>query len=1287
MKVFIEHFKTIMKIISQSILSFLTFLSLTIGVNSFAQSYTYNIENGWDALNQRCFSCDYNNATGEVFSTKTEVINLTGQYDFVGSVQSIDYGGVKFPSQYDKNILTNQPNIEINFSESRGEHFLLVKYNPLVNQGGNVKIVENIVIKVEAEFNPVMENRTATFAPTSVLASGSWYKIGVPVSGVFKLDNNFLSNLGINTSGLNPNSINIYGNHTPKLPTYNGAYHPDDLIKNSIYIAGDGDNSFDPSDYILFYATGPQEVSVSGGQFYASNNDIDSLAYYFIHIDGSDPAQRISNQSNSITPVTHNVSSYNDYLLHESDDINLLKSGDGWFGEHFDIELSKSFSYTLENIQTSSSVTLKTRYACASKSGSSELLVSVNGLPKDTIEASNIIGQYTEATVMESSAVFSLSNSTFDVNLLFNRTSPASEAWLDYFQLNYRRLLVMGNAQILINDFDSEGVGNVASYSISNSSSGIFVWEVTDPTNVKKCNGNLSGSNYTFIQNSDSLRTFAAFYSSQAYVPTPIGAIVNQNLHALPQVDYLIITHNSLKVQADRLAQLHQSQGTSVHVVDIQSVYNEFSGGAADPVSIRWFAKMFYDRAAGDPNLMPKYLCLFGDGTYDPLNRLPDNNYLIPTYNSPENDNSVDFINSYTADDFYGLLDDTEAMFATDLLDIGIGRIPVTDISVAEDVVNKIEHYMNFGSNLYSNASGVQCDNSGYSNSFGDWRTKVVLVADDENSGQFVKDCEKLSDSVETKYPEMNVVKIYLDAYQQIVTSGGQRYPDVEEAINQNMNRGALVMQYVGHGGETGLAQERVVTIPMIEAWNNVNNMTVFISATCEFSRFDDPGRVSAGETTLTTPFGGAVALLTTTRLVYISVNTILVQNLYSNIFSEENGDPLALGEIIRRTKNLTTGSDNMRNFTLLGDPALLLGKPRPLIVTDSINGVEITSSVDTLKALSKITVSGHVGDATGTIMSSYNGLVYPTVYDKVKVKNTLGQDPQSPILPFDVQTNIIYKGKATVSNGKFTFSFVVPKDIDYDFGKGKISYYSNDSNDNSYGYDTTIIVGGVDPNGLSDDLGPEVNLYMNDPNFVNGGLTDEKPLFMAEVLDENGINTTGNGIGHDITLIIDEEGASPIILNNFYEADLDTYQSGKVSYQLSDLEPGQHTLTFKVWDVNNNSSEATLDFIVVEDENLTISHLLNYPNPFTTNTDFFFEHNQVCHSMDVQIDIFTVSGKLVKTIFQNVNTTAFRSDGINWDGRDEYGDKLGKGVYVYRLKIETPDGQKAEKIEKLVIL
>ena len=382
-------------------------------------------------------------------------------------------------------------------------------------------------------------------------------------------------------------------------------------------------------------------------------------------------------------------------------------------------------------------------------------------------------------------------------------------------------------------------------------------------------------------------------------------------------------------------------------------------------------------------------------------------------------------------------------------------------------------------------------------------------------------------------------------------------------------------------------------------------------------------------------------------------------------------------------------GSNNKRSFTLIGDPGLKIALPRMNVVTDSINGFSPAITMDTLRALSKVTIKGHLEDFDGADLTNFNGFIYPSVYDKPKIQQTLSNDGPiaSPVQTFELQTNRLYRGKASVTNGQFEFTFIVPKDIDYSFDFGKISYYAENGVIDALGNDKRFYVGGVNPNGLDDNIGPDIEIFLNDESFVNGGITDETPQLIVKVFDENGINAVGNGIGHDFTAILDQETSKPIILNDYYTADLDSYQSGEARYNFTAIEPGIHTLTVKVWDVNNNSSESTVEFEVREKEELSLEHVLNYPNPFTTSTEFFFEHNQVCSYLEAQIQVLTVSGKLVRTINQLVHTEGFRSEGIHWDGRDDFGDQLAKGVYVYRLSVQTPDGARAEKLEKLVIL
>ena len=380
-------------------------------------------------------------------------------------------------------------------------------------------------------------------------------------------------------------------------------------------------------------------------------------------------------------------------------------------------------------------------------------------------------------------------------------------------------------------------------------------------------------------------------------------------------------------------------------------------------------------------------------------------------------------------------------------------------------------------------------------------------------------------------------------------------------------------------------------------------------------------------------------------------------------------------------------GDINFRKFALLGDPAVRLALPQHQIVTDSINGVSITAAIDTMKALSIVTIAGHIEDDAGQNLTSFNGVVYPTVYDKKLSLSTLGNSSGSSVESFETSKNVVYKGKATVLSGAFKFTFVVPQDISFQYGNSRISYYAENGEEDAQGYNEDAVIGGIDTAAISDDQGPDISLYMNDDSFVSGGITDENPDLFAKVFDENGINMVGNGVGHNIEAVIDGNTSESIILNDFYEADLDTYKSGRISYPFYDLEEGNHTLSLKVWDVYNNSEKSEIEFVVAKEENFTLEHVLNYPNPFTTRTEFYFEHNQMCDYLDVQIQVFTVSGKLVKSINKRVRSEGFRSEGIAWNGRDDFGGKIGRGVYVYQLKVLNEAGEKVEKFEKLVIL
>lgn len=1171
-------------------------------------------------------------------------------------------------------------------TQAGDENFAVFYIFPFIKENGVVRRIVNLSFDLVSK--PVSIELNKDFVTSSVLKEGSgiWYKISVKQDGIHKIDKAFLEACGINTEGLNPNHINIYGNGEGKLPELNSIYRTDDLAKNAIYIEGESDGSFDEGDYILFYGWGPHRWYATGGTLYNQDRNVYSdVSVYFINVNSSEIPKRVSNLASVLMPETNTVTSYSYMDVHEIDQVSLVKGGQRWYGELFDTELERTFSFVVPNILSSSPANFRVSIGTnARSSAGTQQVYSVNGIQIDASVLPSVSADWARS---EKSLNYASPTSNLAFKVSITRNTPNVLTYLDRIVLNARRSLVFYNGQFNFSDLSSVGAGNIAEFKLSSLPTNGFVWDLTDRHDPKRVIGNFNGSVYEFRLPTDTIRQFVASNNLNFYIPERIGVQGYQNLHELPQAELVIVTHKSFLSQANRLADLHRSEGLTVNVATTEEIYNEFSSGMVDPTAIRSFAKMFFDRGILNPTNRIEHLLLFGDGTYDPKNRVPNNNYYVPTYQVLESENHI---SAMVTDDYFGLLSDSDAISPSDLVDIGVGRLLVSDVTTGRQQVDKIEHYMKNGSALYASSANACCGEVGTNNStFGDWRLNYVQIADDEEGGYFINnDCEPQYKYVSLNHPEMNCDKLYTDAYSQVTSAGGERYPDVFDAITNRVNRGALVVNYVGHGGEVGLAEERVVTIPQIQSWTNIDRMNIFVSATCEFTKYDDPTRVSAGEWVSLNPTGGSIALMTTTRSVFFGVNTITGKRFFENVFSRDaNNSPLSFGEIMRLTKNASGSSDNKRSFTLIGDPALKIALPRMRIVTDSINGLDPQIEMDTLRALSKVTIKGHLEDFNGNQLTSFNGVLAPSIFDKHKIQNTLGQDPLSPVIPFEIQRNIVYKGKATVTNGLFEFSFVVPKDINLSFDFGKISYYADNGVFDASGSDTSFYIGGIDPNGVNDIVGPEINLFLNDQAFVNGGITDETPVLIAKLFDENGINTVGNGIGHDLMAIIDQKTADPIVLNEYYTSDVDSYQSGTVQYTMPTLVPGKHTLTLKVWDVNNNSSEETIDFIVQEKQDVVLDHVLNYPNPFTTRTEFFFEHNQVCNELETQVQIFTVSGKLVKTINQSVTTQGFRSAGIEWDGKDDFGDQLAKGVYIYRLKVKTTDGQTAEKLEKLVLL
>jgi hypothetical protein len=775
--------------------------------------------------------------------------------------------------------------------------------------------------------------------------------------------------------------------------------------------------------------------------------------------------------------------------------------------------------------------------------------------------------------------------------------------------------------------------------------------------------------------------TYICFTEDAAQSPVFSGRVANQNIHALAAADYLIITPAALTSEAERLADFHRNNDNlSTHVVQLESIYNEFSSGSQDISAIRDFIRMFHVRHSGTSDAL-QYVLLFGDGSYDHKDRISGNTNLIPTFQS---ENSVSLLISYASDDFYAMLDDGEGTLSgPELPDVGIGRIPVRTIEQAREMVDKIIRYSTPGE-----ADGNTNCAANSSLRLGDWRNTLCFIADDQDRNLHLRQSERILAVAQQYSPASNIDKIVLDAYTQVSTPGGSRYPDVNEAINRRVEKGALLVNYTGHGGELGWASESILNNDMINSWSNSNSLPAFITATCEFSRYDDPQRTAAGEFVLLNPAGGGICLFTTVRLAFAIENELINSNMMRRMFTPINGEMPRTGDIIKLAK---TDNPSNRNVTLLGDPALRLSYPLHKVVTTSVEEANTGQAADTLKSLSKITIKGRIEDQSGNPLNTFNGIIYPTVYDKSGKIYTLVNDQSGTdiSLPdsFLLRSNTLYKGKASVLNGIFSCTFIVPRDISIQYGSGRISYYAHNGAEDAQGANESIVIGGIGTSVLSDNSGPDIRLFMNDEGFVSGSMTSPNPQVYAILNDSSGINTVGNGIGHDITAQLDGKPNLLYVLNDFYESDLDSYQQGRVRFPLEGLSEGVHTLVLKAWDINNNSSEQEIEFVVASSAGLALDRVLNYPNPFTTKTTFMFEHNKPCEGMAVQVQVFTVSGKLVKTLDSYQICEGFRNSPLEWDGRDDFGDPLGKGVYIYRLKVRTADGETAQKTEKLVLL
>ncbi|MFV0156868.1 type IX secretion system sortase PorU [Empedobacter falsenii] len=1281
----------------------------------FPQLFSQNYKINWE--NNQTISLTNGNKVNVPYFSNQDHYSLGGYFlpEFTVELNStnkeVELTNVQYREVQNELIDLDTSSIsdKINFSsyqiiDKNGQQKLIVKVLPFIKQNNKLLRIESFsIIPKQVSSQRKTVARLTDNSTTSVLKSGEWYKIKVSKDGVFKLDKNFFTKNGIPTN-FNPKSLKIYGNGEGRLMENLTINRKGSLNEIPIKFVGGDDGNFDNNDYVLFYAKGPhqwyRDHATTLKDIKLRYNLYDESAYYFISFNGAD-GKRVVEQSSISETANKTFSTFDNLQFHEKDSINLNSLGQIWVGEN--IGLKDGFKKSFKANSIASGVEAYLRYAVVGKNANNNsYTVNVNG---QTFSGSLGSSEFTR--VLEDKSL-SLTSNSIDISVTSSGANPSALAYLDYFQLRFKDNLSYTNEQFTFRFLENINDDSVNAFALNNSSN-VTVWNVSDIHSISA----LSPESNLYKFRTTIPNEFVAFRDEHAYNEVNfVGRVPNQDIRGLTDINYVVITHPKYMDQAQRLAKFRENYNKiNVAVVTTDQVYNDFSSGSQDPIAIRDFLKFLKDNPS--PNL--EYAVLFGATTYDPKNRIKDFTNYIPTF-TDEPSTNIDV--AIATDDYFAMLKDEVEILPNNVdgvykydarwFDIAVGRIPASNSTEAKVLVDKIISY-------YDKVQGK-------GTSYGDWRTKIVAVTDNDNNVNTPAFNTSIDDEfTKTENQIYTVNKIYTGAHQPEGTSAGVRYPTVNQAILNGIELGSNFLMYYGHGGPRSWAQERIITAEELTGLSNFSaaysRLPIVCTVTCDFTIWDLPQYNSAGEMMLKNINGGALSMITTNRPIGTGYGDTMNQYLIQEFFKKDGLENQTIGKALNQAKiSYSSSHGNHKSVSILGDPMLAIHRPQQEIEILSIENKKGKISTksnpnendeNVMKALDFVTIKGKVNQlSSSSVDNTFSGKIAVSLFEEEE--KTLLSESTHNGKTFKTENKTIYKGTGKVENGEFTIQFYVPKDINYELGDRKLKFYAWDEKDGKDASTLEIVsMAGINEEGLNDDERPQGKLYMNNLNFANGGITDRSPYLVGCLTDNTGINATGSSIGHDIVATIDGKVQDAYVLNEYYDGgdadpcinkDFEDYQKGQVMYQLKNLELGQHTVNLKFWDINNNSNTATLDFVVMENGTgqLHIDKLLNWPNPFTKNTFFHFEHN--CDSeLDVMVQIFTISGKLVKTLRQTVSAEPFREGyrtgkyAIEWDGLDDFGDKIGKGVYIYKVNVKGVDDTvckgSAAAVEKLVIL
>ncbi|MEW5796300.1 MAG: type IX secretion system sortase PorU [Candidatus Zixiibacteriota bacterium] len=1160
-------------------------------------------------------------------------------------------------SPYTNGLTYRQVEVEVGFDRTRAAAALSREEDPVFERIWASSLANYDVARSwprEDRKLTAISAAMSTDSHENLTAASAWYKIPVTQTGLVRVTGAQLEAAGISLSGLRSDSIRIF--NAGGLPNSVDNFEPrPEFTEISLMVLDGGDGEFGRNDQLLFFGEAPNRwlYSPTGTPRWV-NNVYTTTNIYWLAVSGSfSTAPRRMVQ---VLGAPTGAPVYDTYRarVHIEQDNLIGTEPDGNVWDFYNWYWSNQTSVAFQ-VATPGAIESDSTHIYVSGRTNRNIDVTVNGVPASEIDCNSSECRFYTRALRGGAAQ---SNQT---SLVLTPISARIPPFLDYVEMTYSSRIVPANNRL---DFVMEGIdGDVDIRVVDAFSSTPTILDISDPLHPEIIAGyDRSGGYVTFRGHvsTDSANRFYCGIVSLAVPSAPLARVDFTDLRAgYKQTDLIIVATSSLAGSLDEYIAYRQGQGVVIQVVDIADIIDNFSYGLYDPTAIRDFLKFAYENYSAPA---PSGVLFVGDATYDYLDRLgTGTTNLVPSYVRPGDRTYSD--DNYVYFGEFGILDEDRDRG----YDMMTARWPVRSASEINTIVAKAREYESPAT-------------------FGAWRTRITLVADDEHAAERHNELFHTRDTetLERVYVPrtLNRQKIYLWDYPFV----NREKPGANEAILRAFNEGTLIVNYVGHGNPDVWAHERVLQragdLPLLR---NSGRLPLVYAASCDIGFFDDPQSEGMGEGFLEMREGGAVGVISATRLVYAADNAQFNRAVYAQLFANPDlsiSEALFAAKVQRQYPNpfdtIPRRVDNDRAYSFLGDPCLRLGLPRYRI--------EFTTQPDSLVALQTSRLSGRITDQSGLPFNG-DGVLYVDVYDSDRQRSYHLPDDTN-MTRYAVTGPTIFRGTASIDDGQFDMQFITPVDVGYRGVSARVSVYAVLGSVDAVGMVDSIAVS--ERQGTAQDMqGPQIEYGSVKRGLIrDGDFIDRADSLVIRLADVSGINLVG-GIGHGISLVIDDRAEEAIYLTDLFQYERDSHTSGSLMFALSGFESGRHRFNIKAWDNVNNVSSAEFTAEIGGGAGLAVRDLLNHPNPMQQLTIFYFELTEAVE--ELKVSVYTLSGKYIwSTSRYDLQADRYPNETVEivWDGRDNEGDRVGTGVYIYRLSaLSAGQGGEAEEFGKLVVL